>query len=43
MMSAVAGLVPQVTTIVANAVSLHPVIPAWSRLKIGYAPRSSAS
>ena len=37
MMSAVAGLVPQVTTIVANAVSLHPVIPAWSRLKIGYA------
>jgi len=37
MMSAVAGLVPQVTTIVTNAVSLHPVIPAWSRLKIGYA------
>ena len=37
MMSAVAGLVPQVTTIVANAVTLHPVIPAWSRLKIGYA------
>jgi pimeloyl-ACP methyl ester carboxylesterase len=37
MMSAVAGLVPQVTTIVANAVTLHPVIPTWSRLKIGYA------
>lgn len=37
MMSAVAGLVPQVKTIVTNAVSLHPVIPAWSRLKIGYA------
>jgi pimeloyl-ACP methyl ester carboxylesterase len=37
MMSAVAGLVPQVTTIVTNAVTLHPVIPAWSRLKIGYA------
>jgi hypothetical protein len=37
MMSAVAGLVPQVTTIVTNAVALHPVIPAWSRLKIGYA------
>jgi hypothetical protein len=36
-MSAVAGLVPQVSTIVANAVTLHPVIPAWSRLKIGYA------
>jgi hypothetical protein len=37
MMSAVAGLVPQVTTIVTNAVTLHPVIPAWSRVKIGYA------
>jgi len=37
MMSAVAGLLPQVTTIVANAVTLHPVVPAWSRLKIGYA------
>jgi hypothetical protein len=37
MMSAVAGLVPQVTAIVANAVTLHPVVPRWSRLKIGYA------
>lgn len=37
MMSAVAGLVPHVTTIVTNAVALHPVIPSWSRLKIGYA------
>src|SRR5260221_5945798 len=37
MISAVAGLVRKVTTIVTNAVSLHPVIPAWSRLKIGYA------
>ena len=27
MMSAVAGLVPQVTTVVSNAVSLHPVVP----------------
>jgi hypothetical protein len=34
MMSAVAGLVPQVKTIVSNAVSLHPVIPAFSRLKM---------
>ena len=34
MMSAAAGLVPQVTTIVSNAVSLHPVIPAFSRFKI---------
>lgn len=33
MMSAVAGLVPQVKTIVSNAVSLHPVVPKWSRTK----------
>ena len=32
MMSAVAGLVPQVKTIVSNAVSLHPVVPALSLL-----------
>jgi pimeloyl-ACP methyl ester carboxylesterase len=37
MMSAVAGLVPQVKTVITNAVTLHPVIPRWSRLKIGYA------
>ncbi len=35
-MSAVAGLLPQVTTIVSNAVSLHPVIPRFSRFKIRY-------
>ena len=34
MMSAVAGLIPQVTTIVANGVSLHPVVPAWSSFKL---------
>ena len=34
MMSAVAGLVPEVKTIVANAVSLHPVIPRVSRFKL---------
>jgi len=34
MMSAIAGLVPQVTTIVTNAVSLHPVVPAWSATKL---------
>ncbi|MGH8306823.1 MAG: alpha/beta fold hydrolase [Gammaproteobacteria bacterium] len=33
MMSAVAGLVPQVKTIVSNAVSLHPVVPKVSRIK----------
>jgi pimeloyl-ACP methyl ester carboxylesterase len=34
MMSAVAGLVPEVSTIVTNAVSLHPVVPESSRFKI---------
>lgn len=34
MMAAVSGLVPEVTTIVSNAVSLHPVLPRWSRVKI---------
>jgi hypothetical protein len=37
MMSAVSGLVPAVTTVITNAVTLHPVIPRWSRLKISYA------
>lgn len=34
MMSAVAGLIPEVTTIVSNAVSLHPIVPEFSRFKI---------
>ncbi|HTK11258.1 MAG TPA: hypothetical protein VL485_29060 [Ktedonobacteraceae bacterium] len=34
MMAAVAGLLPQVTTIVSNAVSLHPVVPGFSRFKL---------
>ncbi len=35
-LSAVVGLLPQVTTIVSNAVSLHPVVPpeAWLKLKV---------
>jgi hypothetical protein len=33
-MSAVAGLIPQVTTIVTNAVSLHPIVPSISKLKL---------
>ncbi|GII91165.1 alpha/beta fold hydrolase [Sinosporangium siamense] len=32
--SALAGLLPEVDTIVSNAVSLHTVIPSWSRFKI---------
>lgn len=35
-MSAVAGLLPEVDVIVSNAVSLHPVIPAFARFKIGW-------
>lgn len=34
MMSAVAGLVPEVRTIVSNAVSLHPVVSRTARLKL---------
>jgi pimeloyl-ACP methyl ester carboxylesterase len=37
MMSAMAGLIPEVTTIVSNAVSLHPVVPRWSVNKLRYA------
>lgn len=33
-MSLVAGLLPQVTTVVSNAVSLHPVVPPWSKFKL---------
>jgi hypothetical protein len=36
MMSAMAGLVPQVSTIIANAVTLHPVVPAWSAFKLNF-------
>ncbi len=35
-MSAMAGLVPEVTTIVSNAVSLKPVVPNWSTFKLNY-------
>jgi pimeloyl-ACP methyl ester carboxylesterase len=34
MMSLVAGLVPEVTTVVSNAVALHPIVARFSRLKI---------
>jgi hypothetical protein len=36
-MSASAGLLPEVDTIISNAVSLHPVVPAWSKVKLHYA------
>ncbi len=36
-MSAVAGHLPAVETIVSNAVSLHPVVPTWSRMKLSAA------
>jgi hypothetical protein len=34
MMSALAGLVPEVKTIVSNAVSLHPIVPRLANLKL---------
>jgi pimeloyl-ACP methyl ester carboxylesterase len=37
MMSAVAGLLPQVKTVVSNAVALHTVVPKFSGFKIRYA------
>lgn len=36
MMSVVAGLVPQVNNVVSNAVSLHPIVPNFSRFKLKY-------
>lgn len=36
-MSAVAGLVPEVKTVVANAVTLHPVVPRFAEAKLRYA------
>lgn len=36
MISAVKGLVPEVTTIVSNAVSLNPVVPQFSVFKLNY-------
>jgi hypothetical protein len=38
-MSAIAGLVPQVSTIVSNAVSLHTLVPPLSRAKLALATR----
>ncbi|GLW05163.1 hypothetical protein Misp01_02930 [Microtetraspora sp. NBRC 13810] len=37
MMSACAGLLPEVDVIVSNAVSLHTVVPPWSEAKLRYA------
>jgi len=37
MMSAVAGLVPEVKTIVANAVTLHPVVARFAKAKLRFA------
>ena len=34
-MAAMAGLLPEVDTVVSNAVSLHPVVPRFSTFKIG--------
>jgi len=37
MMSAILGKIPQVKTIVSNAVSLHPVVPTLSKIKLNFA------
>src|SRR3954471_4094953 len=37
MLSAVAGLLPEVTTVVSNACALHPVVPRLARMKVNYA------
>lgn len=37
MLSLVAGLLPEVSTVVSNAVSLHPVVPFLARMKALYA------
>jgi pimeloyl-ACP methyl ester carboxylesterase len=37
MMAAMAGLLPQVSTIVSNAVSLHPVVPMLAKQKLRFA------
>jgi pimeloyl-ACP methyl ester carboxylesterase len=36
MMSALAGLVPQVKTIISNAVSIHPIVPRLANVKLRY-------
>lgn len=36
MISAVLGLVPEVKTIISNAVSLHPVVPKYAKVKLNY-------
>src|SRR3954453_1384584 len=36
-MSACAGLIPEVDTIIRNAVSLHTIVPSWSKVKMRYA------
>ncbi len=36
MISALKGLVPQVNTIISNAVSLHPIVPKFSEFKMNY-------
>jgi alpha/beta hydrolase fold len=43
MMALVAGLLPEVTTVVSNAVALHPLVPRLSRLKSRYATNTVGS
>jgi hypothetical protein len=42
--SAVSGLLPEVDTIVSNAMSLHPIVPNWSKFKLNHVvPRLTAA
>ncbi|MCV7193755.1 esterase [Mycolicibacterium brumae] len=36
MLSAAAGLLPDVDVIVANSMALHPIVPPWARVKLRY-------
>ena len=40
MMSAVAGLLPEITTVISNAVALHPIVPRLAWLKARYVTNS---
>jgi pimeloyl-ACP methyl ester carboxylesterase len=42
MMSVVAGLVPEISTVVSNAVALHPIVPALARMKSRYVTNAAS-
>jgi alpha/beta hydrolase family protein len=42
MMSVAAGLVPEISTVVSNAVALHPIVPALARMKSRYVTNAAS-